>query len=134
MFQIVLIGCFGAIGAICRYSVGIWMDRNLGAAFQARAGETFPWGTLGVNVTGCFLLGALVFIGPEFMPPAYRNGVQIGLLGAFTTFSTFGYETLIQFQNGQWREGLANVGANVLLGLIAVWGGMVVGRAISHSA
>ncbi len=117
-----LIGLFGAAGAVARYACSGWALRILGTGF--------PYGTLVVNVLGCFLLGLLTRYGQAStaIPDHWRTGLQIGLLGAFTTFSTFGYETLMQLENGDWRGAMLNVAANVLVGLAAVWLGVYVAR------
>ncbi len=124
MDQIALIAVFGAMGAVARYTVSGWVYRLLG--------ESFPAGTLAVNLIGCFLLGAVVHINQntELIPAHLRQGVQIGLLGAFTTFSTFGYETLECLQLGQWRVGLLNIAVSVLLGLGDVWLGLTLARGL----
>ena len=122
MWQIAIIAVFGAVGAVARYTVSGWTYRVLG--------ESFPYGTLAVNLIGCFLLGAVVHINQttELIPAQLRQGVTIGMLGAFTTFSTFGYESLERLQAGQWRIGLLNIAASVFLGLLAVWLGLTLGR------
>ena len=109
-------------GPSARYTVSGWAYRLLG--------ESFPFGTLAVNLIGCFLLGAVVHIDQttELIPAKFRQGVTIGMLGAFTTFSTFGYETLEQLQTGQWRSGLLNIAASVVVGLLAVWLGLTLAR------
>ena len=73
-------------------------------------GESFPYGTLAVNLIGCFALGAIAHISQttELIPVPLRQGITIGMLGAFTTFSTFGYDTLELLQGGQWRADLLN--------------------------
>ena len=88
-------------------------------------------GTLTVNVLGCFLLGGLMYCVQEraVLSPAVRPFLAIGVAGAFTTFSTFGYETLELVENRELAAALANVGGNVCLGLGAVWLGRTVLRA-----
>jgi CrcB protein len=105
MINILLIGMGGALGSIARYLVSGWMQ-----AISRNA--TFPLGTLTVNVVGCFVIGFLAF-------------VFIGILGGFTTFSTFGNETYNLAHSGEMASALANVGANVILGLLAVWLGHI---------
>ncbi len=128
MSKIALIALFGAAGAVARYSVSGWVHRVLG--------ESFPFGTLAVNLIGCFLLGAVAHINQttELIPADLRPGVTIGMLGAFTTFSTFGYDTLELLQGGQWRSGLLNVGVSVFFGLFAVWLGVTLAREIYGGA
>ncbi len=94
-------------------------------------GENFAYGTLAVNVIGCFLLGLVMQIGltTELMPRTVRLTAGVGFLGAFTTYSTFGYETMRYLEAGAWTLAAANVGANLLLGLLATWSGLTFARA-----
>jgi len=109
----------GALGAVARYGISGWV--------YDRMGETFPWGTVVVNVLGCLALGAVVrWLQVSAVPPEIRPFLTIGLLGAFTTFSTFSYETVALLQEGQWLRAGLYVGGSVALGLIA----MVVGMAV----
>ncbi|MEK6609115.1 MAG: CrcB family protein, partial [Myxococcota bacterium] len=87
--------CFGgALGTGARHAVGLWMQRALGGAF--------PWGTLTVNVAGSFLLGAIAEVASsgERMSPTLRLALTTGVMGGFTTYSTFNHETLRHFQSG----------------------------------
>ncbi len=122
LLDILLIAVFGAVGAVGRYTVSGWACRAFG--------ESFPFGTMAVNLIGCFLLGAVAHIGQntELIPPSYRPAITVGMLGAFTTFSTFGYETLRQLQEGLWQAGLTNIAANVVFGLLLVWIGIETAR------
>ena len=122
MIQVAVIALFGAIGAVARYVVSGWAYHALG--------KGFPYGTLAVNLIGCFLLGAIVHVNQttELIPFAFRNGLTIGMLGAFTTFSTFGYESLQRLQSGELGIGVVNIAVNVIFGLLAVWMGMTVAR------
>ena len=109
----------GALGALARYGISGWV--------YDRMGETFPWGTVVVNVLGCLALGAVVrWLQVSDVSPEVRPFLTIGLLGAFTTFSTFSYETVALLQEGQWLRAGLYVGGSVALGLIA----MVVGMAL----
>ncbi len=109
----------GALGALARYGISGWV--------YDRMGETFPWGTVVVNVLGCLALGAVVrWLQVSAVSPEVRPFLTIGLLGAFTTFSTFSYETVALLQEGQWLRAGLYVGGSVALGLIA----MVVGMAL----
>ncbi len=119
---IVTIGVMGALGAISRYTVNSWTSQWT---------TNLPVGTLLVNVVGCFLAGVLAFLaGMEnsHITPATRTAIGVGFLGALTTFSTFGLETLDRFSRGQWAVAMANIGANIVLGLFAVWLGHYVIR------
>ena len=119
---LVAIAVGGAIGAVSRYSTSVAVTRWLG--------ESFPWGTLVVNLVGCFLLGLIAhaFHTRTLVSEHTRVGLTIGFLGALTTFSTFGFETLAQFENGQWKAAFANAAGSVVLGLTAVWLGINLGR------
>ena len=116
----------GALGALARYGLGGWV--------YDRMGETFPWGTLAVNVLGCFLLGATVrWLQVSAASPALRPFLTVGLLGAFTTFSTFSFETVALVQEGQWMRAGAYVGGSVIAGLIAMVAGMAVVTALARA-
>ena len=136
MQHLLLVAVGGSLGAVARYGMGLWAARLLG--------KGFPWGTLIVNVLGCFIMGIVVEImldleahTAEAITPAirtqmavWRQGVAIGFLGGLTTFSTFGADTLREFEGGQPLIALANIGTNVLLSLGAVWAGMAVMQTI----
>lgn len=107
----------GALGAVARYGLSGWIHARLGAAF--------PWGTLGVNVLGSFLIGlCFSYLQHTSLPPEAREFVAIGLLGAFTTFSTFTWETAALLQDGEWTRAALYVGGSLLLGLAAVLAGL----------
>jgi len=99
-------------------------------------GEGFPYGTLAVNILGCFLLGAVQQVGEttDFLSQETRIMLTIGFLGALTTFSTFGYETFRQLEDGRLTVVLGNVGAQLILGLLAVWAGLTLIRVLFGSA
>jgi fluoride exporter len=116
------IGVAGFAGAISRYAVEGWVsDRTQGS---------FPWGTFAVNVTGCFVLGFLFALLTErFLPhPTVRAALTIGFVGAYTTFSTFAFETMRLAEDGAVLAAAANVLASVAAGLAAVYAGTWVGR------
>lgn len=121
MFKLVMIAAGGAVGATLRYSVTGW-GQKLGAG-------SFPIGTLIVNVIGCFLIGfaGAVFAGPHLIREEYRVGMLIGVLGAFTTFSTFGWETFALFNANQVRFAVANIVLNNGGSIAAVWLGYRIG-------
>jgi fluoride exporter len=109
-----LLAVAGSIGAILRYAVSGWVQRS--------AGGTFPWGTLAVNLTGCIAIGLLApLLMERIVRPEYRVAILIGLLGSFTTFSTFGYETFRLLSDGQFGHAAAYVLAMNAGGLLAVW-------------
>jgi CrcB protein len=114
--EIGLVALGGAAGAVARY----WLS---GLVYRF-AGPGFPWGTLVVNVLGCFAIGIVVVaLESTLQSPAVRAAVAIGFLGAFTTFSTYSYEALALLQDGEWARAGAYVGGSVVLGLLAVAAG-----------
>jgi CrcB protein len=118
------IGLGGALGSIGRY--------HLDGLLQRRLGTGFPAGTLAVNVIGSFLLVIVMHVAlrTELLPPLARVALTTGVLGGFTTYSTFNYETLRYFQEGAWGLGGLNVAANLLGCLLAGTLGWAVGRAL----
>lgn len=123
MTNILLIGFGGFIGSVMRYLASGYVQ-------QATKSVGFPYGTLVVNIIGCFLLGFLAQLVESrgAFTSETRLFVFVGILGGFTTFSTFGNETLNLARDSQMINALANVGANVILGLLAVW----LGRSVSY--
>lgn len=122
--QTIWIGLAGFFGAASRYHFEGWVSNRWPTAF--------PWGTFAVNVTGCFLLG-LVFtlMTGRFLPhPDLRTAITIGFVGAYTTFSTFAFETIRLGEDGAVALALGNVVASVVAGIAAVWIGTVLGRAL----
>lgn len=107
----------GALGTGLR----MWLSSFL----AVRYGETFPVGTLAVNVVGCFIIGAFAAMtGPEGMimtSPVTRQFVTIGVLGGFTTFSSFGLQTFSLFSDGDWLRAGLNMVLSLVLCLLAVW-------------
>ena len=119
-----LVAAGGAIGAAARYLAGLWIVARLGAGF--------PWGTFFVNVTGSFLIGIiLVLVQGGALPAGARLFLAVGVLGGYTTFSSFSYETL-QLLSGGGSLGpvLFNAFGQLLVGLLAVYLGVVCGRAL----
>ena len=134
MREMMLVAVGGSLGALARYTVGLAAARLLGVGF--------PWGTLAVNVAGCFLMGlvmewildleshAVLTAAIRSRLAFWRQGVAIGFLGGLTTFSSFGADTLRQLQAGHTSLGLANIAANMLLSLAAVWAGRSLMQAV----
>ena len=123
MTNILLVGAGGFIGSVLRYLVSGWVQQTTKSA-------SFPFGTLAVNVIGCFIFGFLAQLAEArgvFTSEA-RLFIFVGILGGFTTFSSFGNETLNLARDSQMMNALANVGANVIIGLLAVW----LGRTVSY--
>ncbi len=123
MVELLIIGLGGFVGAIARYGL---------SGLVHRYWETFPAGTLVVNVLGCLVIGALISLVEErqLFSPNARLFLQIGLLGSFTTFSTLGYETFELIQRSEYWTASISVGANVVLGIGAVALGMFAVRAL----
>jgi CrcB protein len=108
-----------ALGGVARYACTGWIAQQFG--------ETFPWGTIAVNVMGSFLIGLVATLtGPDgrLLVPGYgREFVMIGVFGGFTTFSSFSLQTLTLARDGEWFGAGLNVVLSVLLCLVAVWAG-----------
>lgn len=123
MERLVLVGLGGMIGTLLRYGAG-------GMIARWKGGATFPLETLVVNVAGCLAIGFLAGLSETraIFTPSARSFLFIGLLGGFTTFSTFGYETFQLLRDGQLGAGLGSVALQVTLGLGAVWAGDVLAR------
>jgi len=125
MQNVLLVGLGGFIGSAGRYLVSGWVQSAIDKPL-------LPFGTLAVNVLGCLVIGLLGGLAEvrEIMHPNARMFVMVGMLGGFTTFSTFGYETFALGRDGQIVMALANIGTQVVLGLVAVWAGYAMARAI----
>jgi len=123
--KILLIGMGGFIGAILRYFVS-------GVVQGLSKSALFPIGTLGVNVIGCLLIGLLSYLVEyrAMLSVEVRVFLMIGLLGAFTTYSTFGNETFELMRESSYLPAMINIGAHLLLGLMAVWLGRIIGFTI----
>jgi CrcB protein len=121
---IVVIGLGGAIGAIARYLLG-------GAVHRLTPGF-FPYGTFVVNVVGCVMFGLIIGLAESRLTlgPAGRAFLLIGVLGGFTTFSSFTYESFELLRDGQVIQAAGNVAGQVVLGFMALWAGFIAGRAV----
>lgn len=117
----------GALGTIARY----WLS---GLTAQV-IGETFPWGTLVVNVTGSFVIGFFATLtGPDgrlYIASEGRQFVLVGLCGGYTTFSSFSLQTLNLINDGEWALAGANISLSVVLCLVAVWAGFAAANLIN---
>lgn len=122
--RIIFLIVFGALGTLARYGLDGWI--------QYRVGSVFPAGTLAINVLGCLILGVIGQFGLNHitMSPDLRIGLTIGLMGGFTTFSTFGWDTVRMLEEGEWAKASIYVGASVVGGVIAMMLGMRVGDAL----
>jgi CrcB protein len=114
----------GALGAVLRYGASL--------SVYSLLGRGFPYGTLFVNVSGSLLMGLLSVIMLERfnIDPEWRAAVLVGVLGSFTTFSTFSIETLNLLEQGDVMRATANIVLSVLVCLVAVWFGVIIGRQI----
>jgi len=124
--DILLVGSGGFLGAVLRYGMS-------GMVQRLNPFETFPFGTLAVNLAGCLmigLLGGLIELRGVLTPEA-RIFLLIGLLGGFTTFSTFGYDAINLLRGGDHLRAFAYVGVHLIAGLGAVWLGLVAARSIA---
>jgi CrcB protein len=119
--QTLWVAIAGAAGAVTRYRIGV-----------AVGVRTFPWATLGINLAGCFVL-ALVLSGPttERWSPTATTAVAVGFLGAFTTFSTFGYETFAMLRTDRTSAAALYIGVSVIGGVLAAAAGYTTGRALA---
>ncbi len=112
----------GGIGTILRY--------ELAGLVQGRTGATFPWGTLAVNVAGCFVMGVAATLADEraLLGSPARLFLAVGILGGFTTFSTFGLETWRLLEGGDLARALANAAGSVAAGMLALVAGVWLAR------
>jgi CrcB protein len=115
----------GGLGAVLRFALALWVDERVPAAF--------PWGTLAVNVTGCFAIGLIATFADEHrvLTPAARLFLIAGVLGGFTTFSTFGLETWRLVEDGLSTAALLNVTVSLAGTLAAVVLGVLIGRSLA---
>ena len=117
----------GALGSVTRF--------GLNGLISARLGETFPWGTILINITGSFLIGVLAAMsdpdGGRLASPGFRQFLMIGICGGYTTFSSFSLQTLRLAQDREWLYAGGNVLLSVGLCLVAVWLGYTLGLALN---
>jgi CrcB protein len=123
--RVIWLAVAGAVGTLARFGVSNLVNR-------VHPGP-FPYGTLVVNLAGCFLFGLVATLAEERLVPsgAARLVLLVGFMGAFTTFSTYAFETGALLRDTGWAVAAANVLAHNLLGLIALFGGVALGRAIT---
>jgi CrcB protein len=126
--QIIFLAIAGALGALSRY--------GLSGLIQRLSGAGFPYGTLVVNVLGSLVIGFVMQIGlnTDIIPRMLRVTITIGFLGAFTTFSTFSYETVGYLQDGAWVLASLNIISNLGLCLLSTIIGMALGRIVAGGA
>lgn len=124
MRQMLAIAAGGAAGSLLRFWMSNWV--------HSFAERSFPYGTLVVNVLGCLLMGFLfvLFIDRLSDNPVLRAGILIGVLGGFTTFSSFSIETFNLIEQGAWVKAAANMSGSLVLCVGATWIGVILGRQI----
>jgi CrcB protein len=124
--RLLLVLAGGALGSSTRYLIALWM--------VARFGSSFPWGTLTVNVVGSFLIGVVATLADELgaVSPDARVFLVIGVLGGFTTFSSFSLDTLRLAEGNELVRAVSNIAANLALGLVAVVAGVALVRAVGR--
>jgi fluoride exporter len=122
--RLLLIGLAGLLGTLARYALSGFIGR--------RFGETFPTGTLVVNIVGCFLAGFLFYLMQErfLVNDIVRTAIMIGFLGGFTTFSSFGLQTFTLLRDGEMGLATMNVLVSNVAGLLTVWAGYSLARFI----
>jgi CrcB protein len=113
------VGLGGATGSIARYAIGLGVDQS-----------HFPWATLAINLSGAFILGLFLTLALGVLSVAVMTPIAVGVLGGFTTFSTFAWDGFTIGRSGRTGVALAYVAVSVLGGLLAAWGGYALGRAL----
>jgi CrcB protein len=122
-----LIGLGGFVGANLRYWLGGWIAHKIGVLF--------PIETMLINLSGLFLLGLFMTLALHYTwSPEWRQAIAIGFLGSFTTYSTYEYESLRLLQEGAWVKAGLNLFGSLMLGLIAVFLGVALGRLLIGGA
>jgi CrcB protein len=124
MQRLLLIGFAGLAGTLGRYFMSVLLAR--------RFGESFPVGTIIINVLGCFLAGFLFYVMQErsLISETVRLAIMVGFLGGFTTFSAFGLQTFTLFRDGELFLALLNLAVSNVAGLLTVWLGFLLARAV----
>ncbi len=123
MSNLFVVAVFGALGAVCRYQSSLWC--------RSLFGTKFTWGTLLVNVVGCFFLAFFMSLWQTEslkLPAKFHTAVTVGFFGALTTFSAFGYETITYLEKQEWFLAGLNITGNLLLGLLAAWIGLFIAK------
>ena len=122
MQKIILIGLAGLAGTLLRYWLSGYVARQYG--------ETFPWGTIVVNLIGCLVTGAVFYMTEErfMVNPTVRAVILIGLLGGFTTFSAYGLQTFVLLRDGEYVLATLNIITSNVLGMFMVWAGYALGK------
>lgn len=125
MQKYIFIAMGGAAGSIARYWVG--------STISGRMGSKFPYGTFVINVTACVIIGfSLTYLGRRIeLNPAWRFLIPIGFVGAYSTFSTYEWETFSSIRSGAFLIATAYAVGSLLLGLLAIWGGSLLAEVFS---
>lgn len=122
VWQLLAVGLGGSLGAMSRF----WVSNQI----YLLLGRDFAWGTLAVNVIGSFTIGLLMILLIDKFQASVeiRSFLIVGFLGAFTTFSTFSFETYLYLQTGEINKALINIGVSVVTCILAVWIGIWTGK------
>ena len=121
MLVVIAVAVASAVGGVSRYGLSSLVH-----------GDDLPWMTLALNVSGSFLLGFLVVVPADWLSQDARTALGVGLLGGFTTFSTFSVQAFLDFEAGEPARAMLYIAASVLLGLAAATAGYYGGRALMH--
>jgi CrcB protein len=128
MLTYLLVAIGGALGSVSRF----WLN----GLISTRFGETFPWGTMLINITGSFIIGFFASLtgteGRWLVSPAFRTFFMIGICGGYTTFSSFSLQTLNLANEGEWTRAGANILLSVVLCLAGVWLGWLLANNFSQ--
>jgi len=124
LIKYLMVGIGGFTGAVTRFCLANYIGEKMGTRF--------PYGTFVINISGSFLVGLILTVLAEktHWSPNWRYLIPIGFIGAYTTFSTFEYETLRGVQDGQLLIPFLNITLSVVIGFAAVWAGVVAGKAL----
>jgi fluoride exporter len=122
MTKVLLIGLAGALGTLTRYGVGVWAGKTLGTGF--------PYGTLIVNIAGCFFIALVsqIAISTTLVSPTLRLTLTTGFMGGLTTYSSFNYETTSLLRDRAWATGLLNLGLTLIVCFVAGMLGLMTAR------
>jgi CrcB protein len=127
MDKFILVFVGGGIGSFLRFALSVWVLNRIGMGF--------PYGTLVVNLLGCFIIGLIAGLpsGGASLSPTTRLLLITGFLGGLTTFSTYEYESFLLVTEGAFAKALLNLGLSVLLGFLSVLIGYLLTRSVGHS-